>query len=119
MEQDDQLNPTSTNTVRRAYRGIEGLNRAADEVEAVMAMPGWAIVMELVEAQKASIDRKLRGGSVPHDQATYAMWHGRLDGMATVQDLAAALIARRADEMAKQQAKHEGPGAVAPEPVRS
>lgn len=103
--------------MRQAYKGLEGLNAAADAVEAMMATPGWSIVMELVEAQRTGIDRKLRGGHTPLPQADYAMWHGRLDGMATVQDLAAALVARRADEMAKQKAKHEG--AAESVPVRS
>lgn len=115
----NEATPSAKNAVRQAYRGLEGLNDAADAVEAMMATPGWAIVMELAQAQKEAIDRKLRLGHEPKTQAEYAMWHGRLDGLATVFDLAEALSQRRRDEMAKQKAKHEGEGAGSPAPVRS
>ena len=115
----EDVTPSAANAVRQAYRGLEGLNAAADAVEAMMATPGWAIVQELMRSQEQAIGRKLRMGHEPLPQATYAMWHGRLDGIATIRDLPEALLKRRRDEMAKQKAKHEGEGAGSPEPVRS
>lgn len=94
--------------MRDAYQGLEGLNKAADAVEALLATPGWDVLMELLEVERQSVAKKIERGLAPLEQAEYALLHGRLGGLRAVQEQAHALLARRADEMEKQRAKHEG-----------
>ncbi len=77
-------------------------------MESLTQQTGWLELLELLEAEIATIDRDLDNGGVPKSRAEYAAAHGRRGGLRAAEVAATALIARYRDRLAEQQAKHEG-----------
>lgn len=86
---------------------LDGLLEAAEAAGALMASPGWDLLLELVQAEVATIDRKLDSGKPLDSRAEYAAAHGRRGGLRFAQDILIALQDRAETRVAEQRAKHE------------
>lgn len=99
--------PKITRHLKDLYPDLETLFMAGEDVDGLTGHPGWARVVELVEAEIARIDADLDGNSVPLTQAEYAMAHGRRGGLRFVLEAPATLAAVSLQRLEEQRAKHE------------
>ena len=90
------------------YAEPQHLFEAGDEVQALLAHPGWLHITRLIEWEVATIDHGLDGRDEPLTQAQYAARHGRRGGLRGAQAAADAIIGKADREYRRQRAKHEG-----------
>jgi hypothetical protein len=99
--------PPWTGHVDRLFEDFDGLFAASEAVEQLVAHPGWAHVMRLLDAETdevmAAADSRLLGS-----RSEYAFAHGRAGGIRSVRQAAASLVARAAYRLEQQRSKHEG-----------
>ena len=101
--------PAFTNQVRDLWRGDEqlpGLLEAAEQVERLVAHPGWTAVQRVLSGQIATIDRELDEGA-PKDAAGYAQQHGRRSALRAAEEAAKAILehARSRRQVAEEKAR--------------
>jgi hypothetical protein len=101
-----QRDPTITRHLKDLYPSLEALFAAGEEVEALLAHPGWGHVVRLLDAEIATIDRDLDGG-LKESRAEYAQAHGRRGGLRFSRDAAVALLERARDTLEQQRLLHE------------
>lgn len=86
---------------------LEELFTHAENVQALLAHPGWEFLQSIVMAEIAEISRYLDGDrDISHVE--YARKHGRIGGLKEVHRLAVETVAFADKRYAEQQAKHEG-----------
>ena len=96
-----------TRHVDALWPELEQLFSAGEAVEGLIFNEGWFRVLNVLEAEIATIDRQLDQGA-PLTQAEYAKAHGRRGGLQAARDAAYAIVDRAEARKAEQQAKHEG-----------
>jgi hypothetical protein len=92
---------------------LQVLFSQGEQVESLMSHPGWDHVVRLIEAEIATIDRRLDTGVVsgpPPSRSEYAAAHGRRGGLRAVIDAPQALLLVAETELARQRSRHEDPG---------
>lgn len=99
--------------VRRIWPDLEGLFATGEEVRALIGLPGWEAVTQVLAAEIADVNRRLDYGREPLTRAEYAMAHGRLGGLMAMQDAALAILARYEHVLTEQRAQHESAGETA------
>lgn len=99
--------PAFTAHVDDAFSSLEALFTAGEAVRVLVESTGWAHVVRVLQAEIATIDRRLDGGLKPLDQAEYALLHGRRGGLKGALDAAEAVLYRAASAHEYQRAKHE------------
>lgn len=98
----------NTNRVRDAYGSrLSDLFAAGEVMQTLMAQPGWAILVELVEAEVHDLDRKLDGRPLDNIQA-YAFDHGRRGGLLAFTEHARAVVSYALAKEREQRLKYEG-----------
>jgi hypothetical protein len=104
----DRPEPGYVNLAKRAYDGdLQGLFTAGEEVEALLAHPGWSRVVELVRIEADGLDRKLDGRALDSIQE-YAFDHGRRGALLAFPEAARAIVSHAASERSKQARRYEG-----------
>lgn len=98
--------PELTRHVRGRFSTLEELEHAAEHARGLVTHPGWAIVLDLLGAEIATIDAVLDGVRVL-EQADYAAKLGRRSGLRAPAAVVYALIEHAESELMKQRAKHE------------
>lgn len=99
--------PKFTRHLKDAFPTIESIAEANDAVAATVASPGWNLVLALLNAEIAEIDRQLDSGPLLESRAEYAHLHGRRGGLRGAKDAAHALMHRAETRLEEQRAKHE------------
>ena len=92
--------------VKEAYPDHRALFTAGEHVQALIAHPGWAAVMDLLDGRISGVDGKL-DGSKPLSHVEYAHGHGERRGLIAAREAAYTLEAVYVDELRRQQEKHE------------
>lgn len=90
----------------RAFPTLGDLFDAGEDVESLMAHPGWAHVCRLLDESIATVDSRLDGGLL-ESRAAYAQAHGRRGALRAAFEAAAAIRYRADEKRAEQRAKHE------------
>jgi hypothetical protein len=107
--------PRFTEAVRKLYPTVEQLTDAADAARALVEQPGWDVLVEILQAEIATIDRRL-GSDRPLDtHGDYAMAHGRRSGLLAPGQAIHALIDRAESRLADERAKYEGAAESVPD----
>ena len=83
-----------------------GLFDAGEAVEGLIASPGWAHVVQLIELELSSIDARLDGQLLTRSE--YARDHGRRSAYRGFMEAAHAIVAEAARQRAEQERRHEG-----------
>jgi hypothetical protein len=97
-----------TNLTRSLYQGdILGLFDAGEQVENLLAHPGWTHVARLVQEEADGLDRKLDGRALDSIQE-YAFDHGRRGALLAFLEAARAIVSHAASERSKQARRYEG-----------
>lgn len=108
--------PRMTRHVKGRYDTLNGLVAAGELVQGLIGHPGWGHLMGVIDAEIATIDRRLDDAiTEPLSQAEYAVAHGRRGGLRAIEDAAHAIVGVAADELERQRARHEGAGETAQE----
>ena|SRR6188472_2046310 len=98
----------NTNRVRDAYGDrLSDLFAAGEAMQALMAQPGWEILVELVEAEVHDLDRKLDGRALDNIQS-YAFDHGRRGALLAFIEHARAVVSYAIAKEQQQRIKYEG-----------
>lgn len=79
----------------------------AEVVKRMLGSPGFKVVMAVVEAEIATITRKLQSDRV-FEQAEYAKSHGKLAALSAFSDAADAVVSRAEEYTAKANAEAGG-----------
>lgn len=99
--------PRHTRHISTLYPSLERLLAAGEAAEALTSSPGWSVLLDLIDAEIATIDRELDSGRVLESRADYAAAHGRRGGLKAVPELVYALIGRAETRLMEERAKHE------------
>src|ERR1019366_1921912 len=86
--------PAFTRHVRNIWHGDERLPElleASDQVERLVAHPGWKALHQVLSAEIATIDRELDEGA-PKEAAEYAQAHGRRSALRASEEAAKAIL---------------------------
>lgn len=94
-------------TKRTFANDLQGLFQAGEDVEALLAHPGWTHVAGLVDAEVRGIDDKLDSTSRLFEHVEYARDHGRRGGLRAFTEAARAIVSEAARQREQQQRKHE------------
>lgn len=100
--------PRHTRHVSDLYPTLERLVAAGERAQSLVDSPGWGVLLKLLDAEVATIDRELDSGRVLESRAAYAAAHGRRGGLKAVPELVYALIGRAETRLMEERAKHEG-----------
>lgn len=103
-----KADPQLSRHIDQLYPTLEQLVGAADAARSLSGHPGWGVILELVEAEIATIDRDLDSGRVLDSRADYAAKHGRRGGLKALREFGQVLADRAESRLAEQRAKHEG-----------
>lgn len=106
--------PQLTRHINDLYPRLDQIEQAAEAVGALVDSRGWAVVLELVDAEIATIDRDLDSSVVLESRAHYAAKHGRRGGLLAVREAANALLVRAESRMQEERRRHEGVAGSAP-----
>lgn len=102
-----QADPQLTRHINDLYPTLGQLEEAASSLETLVRHPGWFVLIELLDAEVATIDRELDSGRVLESRSEYAARHGRRGGLRAAPELVAAVMARYAEKADEQRRKHE------------
>lgn len=100
------VDPTYANAVRDKYPEHRALFAAGERIQALIAHPGWADIMDLLDDQIDNVDGTLDGAR-PLEHVAYAHLHGQRRGLKAAREAAFALESRYVAELERQQQKHE------------
>lgn len=114
-----RLDPKFTRHIDSLFPTLEELVVAGEAADALIAQPGWAHLVRLLEAEIATIDAELDSGRPLESRADYAARHGRRGGLRAPVGALTALISRAESRLEEQRAKHEGGAESLPEGARS
>lgn len=108
--------PHLLNLVRGEFSKLEDLFAAGEDVQELVAQPGWLVLQRLIESEVAEIDQRLDRLAFSRDQPTlaeYAGLHGRRGGLLALDGMAEAILAIRDRrlEQEKDQYEHAGESA--------
>lgn len=88
------------------------LDNMATALEGLMGHPGWAVLMQILEAQKHTVDARLfNGGRALEARADYAILHGRREGLDAARVACEAVIAKRRERQGKLERELDNAGA--------
>lgn len=103
-----ERDPKGSRNIDGLYPGLEEIVRAGDAARGLLASDGWRVLMTLVEAEIATIDRLLDSDRLLESRADYAFRHGRRGALRFPEQALRALIGRADARYEEQRAKHEG-----------
>jgi hypothetical protein len=106
--------PALTRHVKDLFPDLEHLFEAAEQVVALQAQPGWAVLQRLLGAEVDAINATMESGKTL-EQAEYTGRHGRVGGLKGAQSMADAIVGLAERRRAEQAAKHEGDAESSPE----
>lgn len=104
-----RIPPALTRHLRDLYPSLERVAVAGEAARMLTEHPGWAVLLDLLDAEAATVDAKLEGG-VLDSRAEYAFSHGRAGGLRAGPLMIEALIVHAAERLEEQRRKHEGAG---------
>lgn len=85
---------------------LQGLFQAGEDVEALLAHPGWTHVASLIDLEVRGLDEKLDGPLLA-TRSEYARLTGRRNGLRAMAEAARAIVSHAAAKREEQQRKHE------------
>lgn len=100
------VDPAYANAVARRFPDHRALFAAGERIQSLIAHPGWADIMDVLDGQIEGLDAKL-DGAAPLAHVTYAHHHGERRGLRAAREAAFALESRYVAELERQQVKHE------------
>lgn len=99
--------PAHTSAVRDYFKGVslEAQVDAAEAVRELLASPGWAHVMALVDGEVHDLDLKLDADK-PLEHVEYAHLHGQRRGLGALSGLAHAIVSKTDDRLAEERERN-------------
>lgn len=104
--------PQITRHLSKEDWSLESIVEAAEAFRSLRGHRGWELLVALLEAEAATVDRGMQRG-VLDSRAEYAFAHGRKGGLEAAPQFVEALIEKADARLAEQRERHEG----AAEPV--
>lgn len=99
--------PSLSRHIGDLFPSLEELVAAREAAVALLAQPGWTLLIRLLDAEIATIDATLDSGRVLESKADYAAAHGRRGGLRAPEQVMRLLVERADARLAEQAAKHE------------
>lgn len=96
-------------------QAFDDLVVAGEAAQALLASPGWPILVALLRREVATIDAELDSGRPLESRADYAAKHGRRGGLRAPELALYALVGRAESRLSEQRAKHEGGAESSPD----
>lgn len=86
----------------------EELDQAKDDIEKMLASPGWQVLMELLDGAYRSLQGQLIYGGVKETSAEYARVLGQMAGFESAKAAAEAVVLKARERAAKAEAEMAG-----------
>lgn len=102
-----KADPQLSRHIDDLYPTLDQVIAASDLAEALVAHPGWDVLLALLGAEIETIDTRLDSGR-PLEHVEYASAHGRRGGLKAPEGAVQALKQRAESRVAEQRRKHEG-----------
>lgn len=107
--------PEFVRHVEALFPSLEQKLEAAEAVQALTSSHGWSVLLAVLDAEAATVDRELDSHREPLSRAKYAAAHGRRGGLRSPSEALFAITACAERDLERQRSKHEGDAESSPE----